>query len=83
MDNVVNELSVNVFNFKMKLTCIYKWQFIGYYFGSMTQLMLEVTLHRAKKILSENNTSTVKLLNFGTPEIFAVIYLKLKQRGQT
>ena len=57
MDNVVNELSVNIFNFKMKLTCIYKWQFIGYYFGSMTQLMLEVTLHRAKKILSENNAS--------------------------
>ena len=26
---------------------------------------------------------TVKFLNFGTPEIFAVIYLKLKQRGQT
>ena len=26
---------------------------------------------------------TVKFLNIGTPEIFAVIYLKLKQRGQT
>ena len=26
---------------------------------------------------------TVKFLNFGTPEIFAVIYLKFKQRGQT
>ena len=25
----------------------------------------------------------VKFLNFGTPEIFAVIYLKFKQRGQT
>ena len=25
---------------------------------------------------------TVKFLNFGTPEIFAVIYPKLKQRGQ-
>ena len=27
--------------------------------------------------------NTVKFLNFGTPEIFAVIYLKFKQRGQT
>ena len=27
--------------------------------------------------------ATVKFLNFGTPEIFAVIYLKFKQRGQT
>ena len=27
--------------------------------------------------------STVKFLNFGTPENFAVIYLKFKQRGQT
>ena len=26
--------------------------------------------------------STVKFLNLGTPEIFAVIYLKFKQRGQ-
>ena len=26
---------------------------------------------------------TVKFLNFGTPEIFAVIYLKFKQRGKT
>ena len=26
---------------------------------------------------------TVKFLNFGMPEIFAVIYLKFKQRGQT
>ena len=26
---------------------------------------------------------TVKFLNFGMPEIFAVIYLKYKQRGQT
>ena len=26
---------------------------------------------------------TVKFLNFGTPEIFAVMYLKFKQRGQT
>ena len=26
---------------------------------------------------------TVKFLNFGTPEIFAVIYLKFKQIGQT
>ena len=27
--------------------------------------------------------NTVKFLNFGMPEIFAVIYLKVKQRGQT
>ena len=26
---------------------------------------------------------TVKFLNFGTPEYFAKIYLKFKQRGQT
>ena len=26
---------------------------------------------------------TVKFLNFGTPEICAVIYLKFNQRGQT
>ena len=26
---------------------------------------------------------TIKFLNFGTPEIVAVIYLKFKQRGQT
>ena len=25
---------------------------------------------------------TVKFLNFGTPEIFAIIYLKFKQTGQ-
>ena len=25
----------------------------------------------------------MKFLNFGTPEIFAIIYLKFKQRGQT
>ena len=26
---------------------------------------------------------TLKFLNFGMPEIFAVIHLKFKQRGQT
>ena len=26
---------------------------------------------------------TVKFLTFGTPEVFAVIYLKFEQRGQT
>ena len=26
---------------------------------------------------------TIKFLNFGAPEIFAVIYLNFKQRGQT
>ena len=30
-----------------------------------------------------NNIITVKFLNFPTPENFAVIYLKFKQRGQT
>ena len=29
------------------------------------------------------NACTVKFLNFRTPENFAVIYLKFKQRGQT
>ena len=28
-------------------------------------------------------SGTVKILNFGTQEIFAVIYLKFKQKGQT
>ena len=31
----------------------------------------------------KNTVATVKFLNFGTPEIFVVIYLKFKQRGQT
>ena len=31
----------------------------------------------------EIKVNTVKFLKFGTPEIFAVIYLKFKQRGQT
>ena len=31
----------------------------------------------------KSNVSTVKFLNFQTPENFAVIYLKFKQRGQT
>ena len=30
----------------------------------------------------ERKVNTVKFLNFGTPEIFAVIYLKFRQRGQ-
>ena len=30
-----------------------------------------------------HKVSTVKILNFGKPEIIAVIYLKFKQRGQT
>ena len=29
------------------------------------------------------NKTTVKFLNFGMPEIIAVIYLKFKQRDQT
>ena len=32
---------------------------------------------------NENLQVTIKFLNFGTPEIFAVIYLNYKQRGQT
>ena len=28
------------------------------------------------------STLTVKFLNFGTPEMFAVLHLKFKQRGQ-
>ena len=35
---------------------------------------------RKKSIIQETKT-TVKFLNFGTPEIFAVIHLKFKQRG--
>ena len=31
----------------------------------------------------QEKTSSVKFLNFWTPEIFAVIYLKFKQRGQS
>ena len=31
----------------------------------------------------EKVTTTVKFQNFRTPESFAVIYLKFKQRGQT
>ena len=34
-------------------------------------------------LLRQQNNNTVKFLNFGKPEIFAVIYLKFKQRGQT
>ena len=34
------------------------------------------------KILSPIESANI-FLNFGTPEIFAVIYLKFKQRGQT
>ena len=30
-----------------------------------------------------NSIITVKFLNFGTQDIFAVIYLKFKQRGKT
>ena len=33
--------------------------------------------------LKNSFESTVKILNFGMSEIFAVIYLKIKQRGQT
>ena len=34
-------------------------------------------------LMSTTVSITVKFLNIGTPEIFAVIYLKFKQRGQT
>ena len=33
--------------------------------------------------MAENEELTVKFLNFKTPENFAVIYLKFKQRGKT
>ena len=33
--------------------------------------------------MSHSDRCTVKILNFVTPEIFAVIYLKFKQRGKT
>ena len=36
-----------------------------------------------KELWNRVSRFTVKFLNFGTPEIFAVIYLKFKQRGQT
>ena len=39
--------------------------------------------HRAFVVCCLKSMITVKFLNFGMPEIFAVIYLKFKQRGQT
>ena len=47
----------------------------------------EVNREQAKKDAQELykvhfTLNTIKFLNFGTPEIFAVIYLKFKQRGQ-
>ena len=36
----------------------------------------------ALKILLAEMINTVKVLNFRTPENFAVIYLKFKQRGK-
>ena len=35
------------------------------------------------KLYTEDSCSTVKFLNFRTPENFAVIFLKFKQRGQS
>ena len=37
----------------------------------------------SKLVKSVPRRDTVKFLNFRTPENFAVIYLKFKQRGQT
>ena len=48
-------------------------------------MIIFFTGHKAKVIVlsCSNSNTTVKLLNFRTPENFAVIYLKVKQRGQT
>ena len=44
---------------------------------------LDTRLQEVKdKIIAVSWSDTVKLLNFGKPEIFAVIYLKFEQRGQ-
>ena len=40
--------------------------------------------HSRRRVVTEKESEhTVKFLNFGTPEIFAVIYLIFKQRRQT
>ena len=51
----------------------------------LTLLMVHYTavLTQSMTILLTHLVSNVKFLNFRTPENFAVIYLKLKQRGQT
>ena len=36
-----------------------------------------------RRLFEHKSCNTVKLLNFRTPENFAVIYLKFKQRGQS
>ena len=38
--------------------------------------------NRTKVFSSSEMSGTVKFQNFRTPDIFAVIYLKFKQRGQ-
>ena len=38
---------------------------------------------RGKVNKNEPSMSTVKFLNFRMPEIFAVVYLKFKQRGRS
>ena len=40
--------------------------------------MAELTI----TVLMREDKVTIKFLNFGTPEIFAVIYLKFKQGGK-
>ena len=48
-----------------------------------SQRKVEDKLEGMRKYHISAFVGTVKFLNFGTPEIFAVIYLKFKQRGQT
>ena len=47
------------------------------------QLDPKLRAQRQSQLQTLNLENTAKFLNFGTPEIFAVIYLKFKQRGQT
>ena len=45
---------------------------------------LEEFVHKSKRLLvMTGNYHAVKFLNFPTPESFAIIHLKFKQRGQT
>ena len=52
-----------------------------------TKILNDILKHIFSKKLAildiETRGITVKFLNFGMPEIFAVIYLKSKQRDQT
>ena len=46
-------------------------------------LILAHCCHGNKFKMEMHHANTVKFLDFRTPNIFAVSYLKLKQRGQT